>query len=67
MEDSSPADRAGLRPGDVITTVGGEAVRSLEYFLGQLRRHQPGDRIGVTVVRGGERQELQVTLAERGG
>jgi serine protease DegQ len=65
VEAGSPADAAGMRPGDVITSVDGTAVRSVEDFLGQLRRREPGDRIGITVLRAGQEQVLQVTLTER--
>jgi S1-C subfamily serine protease len=65
VEQGSPADRAGIRPGDVITAVDGAAVSSLESFLGQLRRRDPGDRIGLTVVRDGSERQVQLTLAER--
>ncbi len=60
-----PAAEAGIRSGDVLTEIGGEAVRSVEEFLAVLRRHEPGDQLEVTVVRGGDTRELEVTLSDR--
>lgn len=60
-----PAQQAGMRPGDVIVSVDGEPVDSVEAFLGALRARRPGDRLKVEVIRDGERQTFEVTLAER--
>jgi S1-C subfamily serine protease len=45
--DGGPADRAGLRNGDVITTVDGSRVDSATGLTALLDRHQPGDRVRV--------------------
>lgn len=60
-----PAEAAGLRPGDVIVTMDGRDVRSLEDFLASLRRHEPGDRVEVGVVRDGQPLTVGVVVAER--
>jgi aminopeptidase YwaD len=61
----SPADKAGVRAGDVIVTFAGLTVRTLEDFTFALRGRRPGDRIGVTVVRDGGEQRLDAVLEER--
>jgi serine protease Do len=48
----SPAAAADLRPGDRITSLHGEAVSDLASIWPLLARHQPGERIRVTVERG---------------
>ncbi len=60
-----PAQAAGIRPGDVIVIIGGNEIRSLEGFLAELRRHDPGDRLEVGVIRDDERLTVTVVLAER--
>jgi S1-C subfamily serine protease len=60
----TPAARAGLRPGDVIVRLDGKPVDTVEDLFAELRRHRPGDRVTLTVVRDGREQQLTVTLAD---
>ncbi len=61
----SPADKAGVRQGDVIVTFGGLTVRTLEDFTFALRGRRPGDRVEVTVVREGAERRVEAVLEER--
>lgn len=63
----TPAEQAGLRAGDVITAVDGEAVGSSEALMAQIRDHAVGQQVKVTYVRGGRRGEATVTLANQPG
>jgi len=65
VEPGSPAAEAGLRPGDVIVAVDGRPVDAVEQVLAALRRSRAGDRLPLTVVRGGQRREVAATLEER--
>lgn len=65
--DGAPAAEAGLRPGDVVTSIGPEPVPSLEAFLGALRVLAPGQTVPFDVVRQGEEQTVQVTLGSTTG
>ena len=61
----SPAERAGLRPRDVIVAVDGLAIVD-ETTLGRaLNQRRPGERAGLAIARGAERLTLEVTLGER--
>lgn len=60
----SPAEQAGLRPGDVVTDVDGERVRSVEQFLGELRGLEIGEQVRVLLLRDGEPTAVSLTLAE---
>jgi putative serine protease PepD len=62
-----PGDRAGLRPGDVITAVDGHAIHSSEELIVKIRSRQPGDVLRLTVERGGRQQHVQVRLAASTG
>jgi putative serine protease PepD len=57
-----PAERAGLRPGDVITHVDGDAVQDAQGLSGRIGDHRPGDRIALAVRRDGRSVTLHVTL-----
>lgn len=63
----SPADKAGLKPGDVIVEFGGQAVTDLQSYSDALYSRKPGDVVAVIVRRGTERLTLSVTLGRRGG
>jgi S1-C subfamily serine protease len=59
-----PADRAGLRAGDVITRVGGQETPDTTALSQALAAASPGDKVTVTVSRDGEQRDVQVTLGE---
>lgn len=61
----SPADGAGLRPGDAVVAIDGKAVDGPEALTGFVRAAAPGDEVGLRVVRDGEATDLAVTLAVR--
>jgi S1-C subfamily serine protease len=58
----SPAETAGLQPGDVITAVDGKPLDSESSLAEQLSQHKPGDMVTLTVVRKGQSQSVPVTL-----
>jgi putative serine protease PepD len=57
-----PAAKAGVRPGDVITKVDGQRVHSGEELIVKIRAHRPGDRLELTLERGGTVRTLTLTL-----
>lgn len=62
-----PAAKAGIRPGDVITKVDGQRVHNGEELIVKIRAHRPGDRLELTVLRGGKEQTRAVTLGSSTG
>ncbi|MEV0001674.1 trypsin-like peptidase domain-containing protein [Micromonospora sp. NPDC050980] len=58
---AGPSAKAGLRPGDIITELAGERTETLEAFLGALRAVEPGQRVSVTYLRGGDTRRATVT------
>jgi putative serine protease PepD len=63
----SPAARAGLRKGDVVTEVGGEKVPDGIALIVAIRAHQPGDTISFTVERGTSEMRVRITLGSQVG
>lgn len=61
----SPAARAGLRVGDVITSVNGQKVASPGDVTRAIRDKKAGDSVRLDFVRGGVPQHLFITVAER--
>ena len=65
VSPGSPAERAGLEPGDVLVELDGEPIARVEDLVAVLFRRSPGDEAELAFVREGERREARVTLAER--
>jgi S1-C subfamily serine protease len=61
----SPADEAGLQPGDQLLQADGEPLFGLEDLLTLLRQHSPGDELVFTVARDGDEREVSVVLGDR--
>ncbi|MGZ6300051.1 MAG: S1C family serine protease [Candidatus Limnocylindria bacterium] len=59
----SPADRAGLKEGDVVTAVDGAVIDAEHDLSTRILPHVPGDTVSLTVVRSGKTLEVNVTLA----
>ncbi|NLE38082.1 MAG: membrane protein insertase YidC [Pirellulaceae bacterium] len=58
----TPAEKAGLKPGDVIKAVGQTKVASAKKLGESLRRTKPGRKVDLTVSRDGKEETLPVTL-----
>ncbi len=50
----SPADRAGLRPGDLIIKAGDKELKSYDNLAGVVAGHKPGDKLSLHVRRDGK-------------
>jgi aminopeptidase N len=61
----SPAEKAGVREGDVLLKVDGKDVADLQGFAGILRGLAPGQTVKTVLSRGGQEQTLEVTVVER--
>jgi S1-C subfamily serine protease len=62
---NSPAERAGLQPGDVIVDIGGRPTREVTDLFAALRQYGAGDEVDVRVVSGGREQTVRVRLSPR--
>jgi serine protease DegQ len=60
-----PAANAGILPGDVLIRMGDRELERVEDFLDEVRARKPGDRVSITLLRGGREQQVEVTLVER--
>ena len=67
VEPGGPADKGGLRSGDIITGIDGAEIRQAEKLIVTIRTHRPGDKITLTYDRNGTTGEVQVTLGSKEG
>ena len=63
--DHSPAAKAGVQEGDVITGFGGERVRSVAHLTRLVRETPAGRKLSLEVVRGGQSRTFDVALEAR--
>src|SRR5690606_33402086 len=61
----SPAEKAGLTEGDLITKINDKVVDSAEKLVGTIRTSRPGDKVTITYIRGGKTSTVTITLAEQ--
>ena len=64
VQPDGPAERAGLRKGDVITTYNGVAVNDPNAFRNQVASTPPATEVTITILRDGREQQVRATLGE---
>ena len=62
-----PADKAGLKAGDIITSLDGVQIDSGPTLVSEIWSHHPGDVVSVTYTRDGQSHTTSVTLGSRTG
>ncbi len=62
VHGGGPADKAGLKTGDVILQLNGKEVRDANELRNEVAANPPGTEVTVTVVRNGSQQEVKVRL-----
>ncbi|MEV5437317.1 trypsin-like peptidase domain-containing protein [Streptomyces sp. NPDC052682] len=67
VEQGGPADKAGLKPGDVITKLDDTVIDSGPTLIGEIWTHKPGDKVTLTYERGGKEHTAELTLGSRVG
>jgi len=61
----SPADQAGLKVGDTITTVDGKKVSKGSELVADIASRKPGSKVNLGFIRNGKPQDATVTIADR--
>jgi S1-C subfamily serine protease len=61
----SPAAQAGLRQGDIITKVNDQQIDQQHPLTSIMAKTKPGDKVKLTVIRGGQTQVIDVTLGRQ--
>ena len=67
ISQGTPAAQAGLQKGDVVVAVDGERVDSALALVANIRERGVGDKVSLTVLRGGKQLDLTATLVAKSG
>jgi len=65
VQKGGPADKAGIKAGDVIRTFNGQAVESRGALTTMTTNSNPGTEVTLGIIRDGKKMDVKVTLAER--
>ena len=65
VEDYSPAQKAGIKVGDIIIKADNETVESMDDLNEVKNSHQIGDKMTLTIYRDGKESTVELTLAEQ--
>ncbi len=64
VQPGSPADRAGIKNGDIVTAFNGVGVNDANTFRNQVAATMPGTPVILTILRDGQEQSVRATLGE---
>jgi hypothetical protein len=67
VQPNSAADKAGIKQGDVISTIDGHKLADFDRLTARIAQHQPGDKIDLEILRNEKPTTLQVVLGSRAG
>ena len=62
--EGSPAEKAGLKVGDIVVEIDGTRIKSSQDVVREVLKKQIGQKIKIAIIRDGKRMELPVTTAE---
>ena len=65
VDDFSAAEKAGIKPGDVIIEADGEKITTMDELNEIKNKHQIGDEMKIKVNRDGQEKDLTITLGEQ--
>jgi serine protease Do len=61
----SPADQAGLKVGDTITSIEGKDLKNGDDLVAEIASRKPGSKVKLAFMRNGKKQDATVTIADR--
>jgi S1-C subfamily serine protease len=65
VRPGTPAEKAGIKPGDIIVKMGGKEIKNIYDYTYALGDYNPGDEVEVVVLRGNEKLSFKVKFEER--
>jgi len=65
VQHDGPADKAGVKPGDIITTLDGRSIKDGDDLVNEIASRRPGSTIRLGFLRDGKPQDATVTIGDR--
>lgn len=65
VQPGGPAEKAGLKPGDIVTTVDGRAIKDGDDLVNEIASRKPGSSIRLGYLRDGKQEDTTVTVGDR--
>ena len=65
IKSNSPASRADLQVGDVVSAINGSPITTSDGFIATIDKYKPGQKVTLSVQRSGQTKQVTVTLAQR--
>jgi len=63
--EGGPADRAGIKPGDVLTEINKQAINDVRSLLNQVAQLEPGTTANIKILRKGKALDLKIQIGKR--
>ncbi len=63
--EGTPAEKAGMKKGDIITAIGGEPAPADAHFAPLVNKHKAGEAVDFAIIRDGKAQTVAITVALR--
>ncbi len=67
ITEKSPAEKGGLKTDDIVTHFDGKPVKDYDSMVADLRKKKPNDKVKLTILRGADKKDLEITLGVRQG
>ena len=65
VQPGGPADKAGLKPGDIITSIDGRAIKDGDDLVNEIASRRPGSNVRLGFLRNGKQEDATVTIGDR--